>query len=182
MDHHQLQQLPIFLPILFSTKMWIKALNLQDAWNSKTIIWSTTQNLNERPLTSSRFLLENWKKDSRNLSFTCVCSSTKHSWMFFNTSGLSWEQIEPPAQESVLIPSLLWSQSDVSVSRWDAIFPPSEEKNFRKQTQQRSRQTVPARWYSATCFQCVFVSHQNGEVDSVTDPFSSLVLMLGLDK
>ena len=80
-------------------------------------------NSKQSNLTSSKFFLENWKKDSRNLSLTCVCSSTKHSWMFFKTSGLSWEQIEPPAHESVLVPSLLWSQSDVSESlTFDAIF------------------------------------------------------------
>ena len=52
---------------------------------------------------------------------TCVWSSIKHSWMFFSTSIFNWEHIEPPAQESVLVPSLLWSHNEISLSRTVAI-------------------------------------------------------------
>jgi len=107
MDLHLQTPLLRFLPTLFSTVIQ----NRNDLMNRHNNTFDT----------SSKFLLENWKKERRNFSLTWVCSSIKHSWMFFNTSMLSWEHMEPPVQESVLVPSLLWSQSEVSLSLTVAI-------------------------------------------------------------
>lgn len=67
------------------------------------------------------FLRGMWKKLSSNLSLTWVCRSGKQSRMFRSTSAFSCEQIEPPVQESFEVPNLLWSHSDVSLSRTFAI-------------------------------------------------------------
>lgn len=71
--------------------------------------------------TSSKFRRGMWKKLNKSFNFTWVCRSGKQSFMFLNTSALSCEHIEPPVQESLEIPSLLWSHKEVSLSRTFAI-------------------------------------------------------------
>ena len=88
--------------------------------NIKNILYDITGILNIKQ-TSSTFLLGMWKNDNNNFNLTCVCKSGKQSLMFRKTSALSWEQIEPPVQESLDVPSLLCSHNDVSLSLTFAI-------------------------------------------------------------
>lgn len=62
------------------------------------------------------------RKLSSSLSLTCVWRSGKQSLMFRKTSLFSCEHIEPFIHESFDVPSLLCSQSDVSLSLTFAIF------------------------------------------------------------
>lgn len=62
------------------------------------------------------------RKLRSSFNLTCVCRSGKQSLMLRKTSLFSCEHIEPFIHESFDVPSLLCSQSDVSLSLTFAIF------------------------------------------------------------
>ena len=62
------------------------------------------------------FLLWMCKNDKINFNLTCDWSRLKQSRILLKTSGLSWEQIDPPDQRSLLVPNLLCNHNEVSVS------------------------------------------------------------------
>lgn len=88
------------------------------------------------------FLCGIWKNDNNSFSFTCVCKSGKHSLILRSTSELSCEHIEPPVQESLEVPNLLWSHKEVSLSRTLAILG-AHQRQFRPRKQIFDYLTVP---------------------------------------